>query len=100
MAKNSAATSGHLKELELLPLLRDAVSIAIPEPVWYAEPSALFPFGVVGYTKIQGQPLTPTRLRPTNVKQIAADIALVMARWCSAKLAAQNNMKMRITHSA
>ncbi len=75
VAKNSSATSGHLKELELLPLLRDAVSIAIPEPVWYAEPSALFPFGVVGYTKIQGQPLTPTRLRPTNVKQIAADIA-------------------------
>ncbi|MCZ6675664.1 MAG: phosphotransferase [Candidatus Poribacteria bacterium] len=75
IGKNQATVAGHRKEFRLLPILREYISVAIPAPRWYAEPSEPFPFGVIGYPKIPGKALAPDLLSRANVKRIPTDIA-------------------------
>jgi aminoglycoside 2''-phosphotransferase len=62
IARNRAAAEGHRREEKLLPALRQRVALPIPDPRWYAAPSAALPYGAIGYAKLPGVPLTPAAL--------------------------------------
>jgi aminoglycoside phosphotransferase (APT) family kinase protein len=72
VAKNREATEGHAREAALLPALRARLPLVIPDPRWYTGPSALFPFGVIGYRKVPGMPLEPSRLMWADTSAVAA----------------------------
>jgi aminoglycoside phosphotransferase (APT) family kinase protein len=52
--------------------LRARLPLVIPDPRWYTGPSALFPFGVIGYRKVPGMPLEPSRLMEADTSALAA----------------------------
>jgi aminoglycoside phosphotransferase (APT) family kinase protein len=71
-------------ETRLLPLLRERLPIAVPEPRWFAETCAAFPLGVSGYPKIEGQVLMPEMLGTGNIDGLAsrtAEVLLAMRRF-------------------
>jgi aminoglycoside 2''-phosphotransferase len=72
VAGNREATAGHAREATLLPALRARLPLVIPDPRWYTGPSALFPFGVIGYRKVPGMPLDPSRLLRAETSALAA----------------------------
>ena len=75
IARNRAAAAGHAREARLLPALRSRVPVAIPDPRWHAGPSAQFPFGVIGYPKLPGTPLSPALLSRADKTALAAGLA-------------------------
>jgi aminoglycoside phosphotransferase (APT) family kinase protein len=75
LARNWDGAAGFRKELEILPALRDLLPGSIPHPVWSGGPSRHFPFGVIGYPKIDGMPLSQARDDDTL---LAHDIARFM----------------------
>jgi aminoglycoside phosphotransferase (APT) family kinase protein len=72
VAKNREATEGPAREAALLPALRSHLSLATPDVRWYTGPCARFPFGVIGYPKVPGMPLDPSRLTPADTSALAA----------------------------
>lgn len=58
IAKSWDSGAGFAKEQQLLPAIRDRLPAAIPYPVWAAGASKHFPFGVIGYPKLAGTPLS------------------------------------------
>ena len=75
VAKNWEAAAGYAKEAQLLPLIRETLSIEIPFPIWHAGTSNHFPFGVLGYPKVPGVPLNKYLLSPDVRSQVARDVA-------------------------
>jgi aminoglycoside 2''-phosphotransferase len=59
VAKNRDATEGQTKEARLLPFLQTRLPVAVPAPQYYISPCKQFPFGVIGYPKIDGVALQP-----------------------------------------
>src|SRR5690349_1543646 len=75
IAKNAIAAANHHKEKLLLPLLCDQLTLQIPDPQYYVAASPDFPYGVIGYCKIEGDILSPEAVTPLNLPKIAAQIA-------------------------
>lgn len=75
VAKNTLAMEGHKKELNLLPCLQDQLQVQVPNPLWWAEPSPSFPFGVIGYRMIPGIPFSVELVPRIELKQVAKDLA-------------------------
>ncbi len=75
VARNREATEGQAREAALLPALHAWLPVAIPEPRWHAGPSEHFPFGVIGYAKVPGIPLDPSRLTQANLYGVASALA-------------------------
>lgn len=75
VAKNALAMKGHKKELSLLPKLQNRFRVQVPNPLWWAEPSASFPFGVTGYSMISGVPFSLELVSRIKLKQVATDLA-------------------------
>jgi len=71
IARHARAAGGHAREALLLPQLQGRLPVAVPEPRWRVGHDDLFPFGVIGYRKLPGEPLEP----PNADQTIAADIA-------------------------
>src|SRR5262249_49501437 len=71
IARNSAAGQGYLKEARLLPVLSKYLSIPVPDPQWFVPNSPDFPYGVIGYRKLPGTPLTPQRISQANQAKLA-----------------------------
>lgn len=71
IAKNAVVAKNHQKEWKLLPLLRDQIDLQIPQPAHYVEATPDFPFGVIGYAKIEGTILSPDAVTPKTAAQIA-----------------------------
>ncbi len=78
IARNPAAWAGYVKEQRLLPLLRSALPVTIPDPQWASGPSDLFPFGVIGYPLLPGRPLAPADLALGTPARLAAELAAVL----------------------
>lgn len=72
LARNRTAGEGHAREVRFLPVLRQRSSVPIPNPEWYAPPSTQFSFGIIGYHKLPGTPLTPAQLRTADQESIAS----------------------------
>lgn len=66
IARNQDAASRHAKEARLLLRLKPSLRLPIPDPQWSAGPSAVFPFGLIGYRKLTGTPLHPAKLTTTS----------------------------------
>src|SRR5258708_11947469 len=66
IGKNDLAAQGYVKEAQLLPVLAGYLPIQIPDPQWHVRTSSDFPFGVIGYPKLPGMPLSRERLASTN----------------------------------
>src|SRR5947209_1838611 len=77
VGKNMEAAVGYAKEARLLPLLQSQLPVPVPSPRWYAEPAHLFPFGVIGYPKVPGEPLAPD-LPNTLTRPLAAQLGQIM----------------------
>ena len=75
VAKNALATEGYKKELSLLPCLQDHLNVQIPNPLWWAEPSGNFPFGVIGYPMIPGIPFSWELVSRVDLERVAKDLA-------------------------
>jgi aminoglycoside 2''-phosphotransferase len=71
IGKNSIAQEGYEKEVRYLPILAPNIPFLIPDPKWYTKSSTYFHFGVIGYNKIPGLPLHPSRLSHVNLSSLA-----------------------------
>ena len=80
IAKTSKAMHGHRKEQSVLPHLREYLPFQVPVPAWRAEPSEIFPFGVIGYRAIPGIPFYLELAPSVNLKHIAHDLARFLVR--------------------
>lgn len=75
VAKNEIAQHNHRKEAKMLPLLRDKIALKLPFPEYGVETDEDFPFGLIGYQKIEGTVLSPGDVTPNNVQALAAQTA-------------------------
>lgn len=75
IGRNRAAAEGYAREVRLLPRLQGVVPAAVPDPRWHSHPSVHFPFGIMGYPRLQGTSLLPEILSHANVTQLASDVA-------------------------
>lgn len=74
LARSQSAAEGQAREARFLPALRQHCSVPVPNPEWYAPPSPRIPFGVIGYRKLPGTPLTLARLGLADGGQVASDL--------------------------
>jgi aminoglycoside phosphotransferase (APT) family kinase protein len=75
IAKTIEAAHSQAREARLLPFLHPLLPFPIPNPQRYIAASEDFPFGVIGYQKLPGVPLDPTRHVLTKETPLAQDIA-------------------------
>lgn len=76
IAKNALAQQGHRREWDLLPVIgRQVPEFSLPNPTYYLSRSAAFPYGIIGYRKLPGRPLTPQDITGENRESIARQIA-------------------------
>ena len=75
IAKTAEASEGHRKEWTVLPHLQRYLPFQVPEPINQAEPSDIFPFGVISYRAIRGVPFSLNLVPSVNLKSIAEDLA-------------------------
>jgi aminoglycoside 2''-phosphotransferase len=76
VARHARAAGGHANEARLLPQLQGRLPVAIPDPQWRVERGATFPFGVIGYRKLAGEPLEPA----TADETVATDVVAFLQR--------------------
>jgi aminoglycoside 2''-phosphotransferase len=75
LGRSAASVRGYKREMRLLPALWPRVPVPIPLPQWYRDPSPDFPFGVMGYRKIEGDLLLPENVIPTASPELIDDLA-------------------------
>ena len=78
VAKNKEATAQQVKEVRVLPLLKQGVSLQISSPEQYLEPSENFPFGAMIYKRIEGTPFDLSLAKRADLEQIARSLASFM----------------------
>jgi aminoglycoside phosphotransferase (APT) family kinase protein len=79
VARSWDAGAGYVKEMRLLPLIRHDVPVPVPFPVWHAGPSKHFPFGVLGYPRLDGTLLSADCVRQEPGILLAKPIGEVLA---------------------
>ncbi len=57
IARTPEAGQRYQKEARLLPVLMGHLPVAVPQPQFHLTQAAAFPFGLMGYPKLAGQPL-------------------------------------------
>jgi aminoglycoside 2''-phosphotransferase len=76
IAKTAPAGARFAKEYAHLASLQPYLPVAIPQPQWYLPNSDDFPFGVIGYVKLPGDPLEPEYITSrSQAQEIAGQIA-------------------------
>ena len=75
IARHAGAMAGYIKEQSILPLLQKYLPVQIPQPILWAGPSDVFPFGVMGYRRISGIPLSLDLVPNVARNRIAEDLA-------------------------
>jgi aminoglycoside phosphotransferase (APT) family kinase protein len=76
VARTADTATGHSREMQLLPALRQATTVAVPAPEWRVEPGhEQLPFGAIGYRRLPGTVLSPGR----QTDRIAADVGGFLA---------------------
>lgn len=77
VAKNKVTQRRHQQEIQLLSFITPFIrSMEIPRPIMLIEPTGEFPFGAIGYKRIEGVPLTPELITAQNRENIAGQIAM------------------------
>lgn len=76
IAKHSEAQRGHQRERRVLPIVQRYVSeLRVPQVQYSLGTTAAFPFGVIGYDKIPGHPLSPDDINSENRVRVAGEVA-------------------------
>jgi aminoglycoside phosphotransferase (APT) family kinase protein len=75
IARHAEAMAGYMKEQSILPLLQKYLPVQIPQPILWAGPSDVFPFGVMGYRRISGIPLSLNLVPNVALNRVAQDLA-------------------------
>ena len=86
LGRSEAATATYEWEAWLLPQLRSRLSFSIPDPQWHSGPSSSYPFGIMGYRRLPGEPLSGKIIQEVDSCQIACDIARFMRQLHSCKI--------------
>jgi aminoglycoside 2''-phosphotransferase len=79
LARNPVAAEAQAREVRLLPELARWLATPVPDPRWHAGPGDDFPFGVMGYPMLAGQPLSPALVAGSDPLAISADLAAFLA---------------------
>lgn len=75
VARTPGTAAGFAKEQRLLPRLSGVLPVAVPDPQWFAAETEHFPYGVIGYPKIEGRTLHPSLLKTNRQIGLAGQIA-------------------------
>lgn len=75
IAKHPEVTRRYRLENYLLPRLREHLPIEIPQPLWFADKSDGFPFGIIGYELITGTPFNQRLKAQVDLDRVAQDLA-------------------------
>lgn len=78
VARHAQAGAKYVKEARLLPLLKPYLPVAIPEPVWLLRSSKDFPFGIIGYRKLPGEPMDPRRMSEAQLRAAAGQLGEII----------------------
>jgi aminoglycoside 2''-phosphotransferase len=78
IARAPGVAERYVLERRVLPVIRDRLPVAIPEPRWVVERSEGFPFGVSGYPMLPGPPLTKETFDKRNAQPLAFDVAALL----------------------
>jgi aminoglycoside 2''-phosphotransferase len=79
LARNPVAAEAQAREVRLLPELARWLATPVPDPRWHAGAREDFPFGVMGYPKLAGRPLSPELVAGSDSLAISADLAAFLA---------------------
>lgn len=96
IAKHAQALAGHRKEQAVLPVLQKQLPIEVPQPIWRAEPSDIFPFGVLGYRTISGIPFSLSLAPHVELQRIAQEIAGFLVALHDVPLAEMSGLDLRV----
>ncbi len=75
IARNADTQAVRRRELAMLPLLQERLPLPIPQPRFYAGPNDAFPYGVIGYPMLAGEPWTLDNVGLVNHERIADQLA-------------------------
>lgn len=76
IARNHIAQQTYNKEHKLLPFLSNKIKgFHIPYPKYYIENSNEFPYGLIGYKKVEGEIIDPEKVSSENFETIASRVA-------------------------
>jgi aminoglycoside 2''-phosphotransferase len=98
IAKQAEAMAGHFKERIVLPRLQKYLPIQVPQPIWQADPSDIFPFGVMGYRRISGIPFSLSLVPHVSLNRIAQDVARFLAALHNVPISEMSASDSRATH--
>lgn len=79
LARHAQAGAKYAREARILAWVGPFLPVAVPEPRWHAASSADFPFGVIGYRKLPGQPLEPDVMDVGALRAAARQIGEIIA---------------------
>ena len=74
VGRNGKSSQSYQKEAQLLSLIRDKVGIPIPVPEWFSGPTSAMRYGVIGYPRLPGTPLTPKHLATLDWRRVAGQL--------------------------
>ena len=75
IAKNLETAKQYLIESNVLPKIRHCLDINIPNPIWHIYNSTSTPYGIIGYSKLKGNPITFNKINDMNRSTIAKEVA-------------------------
>lgn len=80
VGKTPVAQRGHRRERRMLPIVAShASSLLVPRVDYFLDASAAFPYGVMGYRKLPGRPLSRLDLTRETRPRIASQIAAFLS---------------------
>lgn len=88
VARTAEAGRTYAREMQVLPIFKRHMPVAVPEPAWHIDRSPDFPYGVIGYHKLPGEPLDPDCAKSAGkMPAFAAQIAGILLALQRAPLA-------------
>jgi aminoglycoside 2''-phosphotransferase len=75
IARNAETMASHVREVAMLPVLRDRLPLPIPDPCFHSGPSGVSPFGVMGYEMLPGTLWTLDFTEQVNLATVAKELA-------------------------
>jgi aminoglycoside phosphotransferase (APT) family kinase protein len=79
IARIPGVHDGYERERSALPILAPRLPVAVPDPRWYAPPGDAFPYGAIGYHKLDGTPLSPPLFAAGDRQALARDLGRFIA---------------------
>lgn len=79
IGRHPEALASYRREAALLPLVREHLTVAIPQPDALVDRTRAFPYGALRYPRLEGVPLRPEGLHASNRALLAEAVGRLMA---------------------